>query len=123
MAGWLAGWLAGHPSRPYPYSPFAGRGPGLEHAEVYGKLVKDFQRRLRDCGVPVVTDAPGVKLAADGVHWRASSKGAVEKLICEFAQAAVPTIKFKDLSPPNLWCWQFMPTWNRGSLARGRRQG
>ena len=51
---------------------FVGDGiysPGVLHIDAYRQLVGHFQRRLGECGVPVVASADGVRLEADGIHW------------------------------------------------------
>ena len=63
--------------------------------------------------MPVVTQAPGVELAADGIHWHMSSQRAVEDLIDSLVQAARSTSDFSSTSPPTLWGWRFNPTFER----------
>ena len=43
--------------------------PGVLHREANRRLVRRFQERLRECEVPVVASAAGVRLKSDGIHW------------------------------------------------------
>jgi len=61
----------------------------------------------------VVTEAPGVEIAADGIHWRVVSERAVKDLMQILVQTAQPTSQFIHTAPPNLWYWRYNPTWQR----------
>ena len=91
----------------------ASLSPGLKQADVYQHLVPMLQSIFRECGVPLVTAAPEVELAIDGVHWCVSSQKAVEKVVHSLVKAALPTSNFHCESPPCLWGWRFNPTFQR----------
>ena len=91
----------------------ASLSPGLEQADLYKYLVPMLQSRLRECGVPLVTTAPGVKLAIDDVHWCVSSQEEVQGVIRSLVKQALPTSDFHCASPPCLWGWQYNSTFQR----------
>ena len=84
--------------------------PGLLNAETYAVLVKIFHNRLRDWKIPVVHQAPGITLAADGIHWCATSGPAIKSLMEVLIQSAVPTITMLARIPPPLWHWVYDAT-------------
>ena len=61
----------------------------------------------------MVTEAPGVQIAADGIHWRVVSHDAVANLFRTLVRMAKPTAAFKHDTPANLWGWHFIPSCHR----------
>ena len=61
----------------------------------------------------MVTEAPGVEIAADGIHWRVVSQRAVEDLFQILVETAQSTSEFIHTAPANLWYWRYNPTWLR----------
>ena len=74
-------------------------------------LVPLLQQRLRSAGVPVVTSAPGIQIAADGIHWRVVSHDAVEVLFQRLSEDAKSTSSFTHNAPANLWAWRLNTAW------------
>jgi hypothetical protein len=87
--------------------------PGAQHVEAYRALAPRMQAMFLKLGVPVVSQAPGIELEADGLHWRVSSGPAVENLIDALIEKATPTMAFGNSKPPMLWDWKFNPTFQR----------
>ena len=85
----------------------ASLSPGVPHAEVYTWLVPLYQAKFFQAGIPLVSQAEGVQLEEDGIHWKQSSHSAVENLIGNMVRAAVNTDAFKYTTPPPLWHWRF----------------
>ena len=84
--------------------------PGVANPDAYAALAPMFQAKLRDLGVPVVGECPGVTLEADGVHWCVTSRSAVENLLEALVNAARPTADFVNMPPPPLWHWRYDAT-------------
>ncbi len=68
--------------------------PGVPHPEIYARLIELYALGFARLKVPVVTEAPGVELQEDGIHWLTSSTPTVLDLITVLMQSSVPTVKF-----------------------------
>ena len=81
----------------------AALSPGVRHVEAYATLAPRFQAIFADLGVPLVKQAPGIELEADGIHWSVTSRPAVERLIDTLVSEATATDSFRKCKPPMLW--------------------
>ena len=88
----------------------ASLSPGVPHAEAYKVLVPIFHNLLKVMGVSLVSEATGVILEPDGIHWNLRSQSAVANLIERMVTAATNPSAFPRLKPPNLWHWRFNST-------------
>ena len=82
----------------------AALSPSLD-ADIFQPLHTEFTSLLRHLHLRVVTDAPGVRISDDGLHWNAASHAAVQDLIEVMAREATPTSAIPLLRPPN---WTFV---------------
>jgi hypothetical protein len=87
----------------------ASFSPGVVNHEVYSLLVPKMQAELRQLCIPLVTEAHGVVLAEDGIHWRITSSDAIEGLIRKFVYTAIETRYFRNGQLPILWYWLYNP--------------
>ena len=91
----------------------ASLSPGVQHVDAYATLAPQFQAMFSELGVPLVNEAPGVDLEADGLHWRVTSRPAVERIIDTLVQRAASTETFQNCKPPMLWDWRYNPSLER----------
>ena len=77
--------------------------PGLVNTDFYTVLAPMMQLQLRQLGIPLVVQAPGVEVADDGIHWRITSSAAIAKLVDVFVECAANTSMFKEAGTPTLW--------------------
>ena len=80
--------------------------PGVKHGNVYKVLVPMFQERLVYHNIPLVSNAVGIELDEDGVHWTINSLPAVLDIINRMALGATDTNTFSHLMHLPLWHWR-----------------
>jgi hypothetical protein len=85
----------------------ASLSPGLQNASTYAMLIPKMHLKFRQLNVALVTEAPGIVLAEDGVHWRISSHVAVASLVDALVVNAGDTALIRRGALPNLWRWSF----------------
>ena len=91
----------------------AALSPGLANFNIYETLIPMVHLKLQKLQVAVVTEAPGVVLADDGIHWRVTSATAVARLIDVMVTNATDTALIQRGAPPNLWHWRYNVTRQR----------
>jgi hypothetical protein len=116
-AGWLdraceklASSMRATSSRGVVFLGDASLSPGVRNVVTYAELVPKMQLKFRQHGVALVSEAPGITLAADGVHWRIGSQVAVAALVDALIAAAKSTTSIKRGLLPNLWHWKYNST-------------
>ena len=80
--------------------------PGVKHVNVYKVLVPMFQESLVYHNIPLVSNAVGIELDKDGVHWTINSLPAVLDIINRMALGATDTNTFNHLMHLPLWHWR-----------------
>ena len=85
----------------------ASLSPGVKYEEAFKYLVPIYHQRLFYHGIPVVSNAQGIKVGDDGVHWDLNSLPAVLELINRMVQAAADTNSFTHSMNLPLWHWRF----------------
>jgi len=80
--------------------------PGVKHVNVYKVLVPMFQESLVYHNIPLVSNAVGIELDEDGVHWTINSLPAVLDIINRMALGATDTNTFSHLMHLPLWHWR-----------------
>ena len=81
--------------------------PGVPHPDIYARLIQLYAVSFARLNVPVVTQAPGVLLQEDRIHWSASSTTAVLNLMTVLMQQLRNTDTFSCLPPVALWHWKY----------------
>ena len=81
--------------------------PGVPHPDIYARLIQLYAFSFARLKVPVVTEAPGVLLQEDRIHWRASSTPAVLNLMTVLMQHSAPTVNFTVCPVAALWHWKY----------------
>jgi hypothetical protein len=91
----------------------ANMAPGVKDPEGYAKRVVAFQDALRVRGVPVVSQASGMKIGEDGIQWCGSAQAAVGQLMAEMVEVSKPTKEFEHNDTPATWAWKFVEQYGR----------
>ena len=79
----------------------AALSPGVKYPVVYARLTELYFRLYKSLGVPLVTEAPGVALESDGLHWKVSSESAVLKLVDALVFKSANTSLLRYVLPLN----------------------